>query len=77
MFTRYRLTYLHIDMGWVQPVCLGKISLCERVQGIILLSLNFQGLQCGQYFVFVLSFTIVTSNVVENQESGFDRGLKM
>lgn len=37
----------------------------------------FQGLQCGQCFIFVFIFSIVTSNVVENQESGFDPGLKM
>lgn len=44
---------------------------------MILLSLNFQGLQCGQCLIFVFIFSIVTSNVVENQESGFDPGLKM
>lgn len=62
----------------LQTICLQKISLYVSVQGIIPLSLSFQGLQCGHRFTFVFTSSIVISNnMVKRQESGPDPGLRM
>lgn len=69
----YPLTYVVL----FQTICSQKISLYASVQGIVLLSLSFRGLQCGQHFTFVFTSSIVISNIVKNPESGLDPGLKM
>lgn len=70
----YPFTYVVL----LQTICLQKISSYVSVQGIILLSLSFQGLQCGHCFTFVFTSSIVISNnMVKCQESGPDPGLRM